>query len=96
MTEITKKELKHLAQLARIEISPSEEEKLIKDLQEIISYFEELKKLDTENVSPMTGGTFLENIFYEGEDKNYFDVKKATQQFLEKENNFLKIPGVFE
>ena len=62
---IGKRELEHLAKLARIELDPNEEEKLLRDLGAILEYFNELQKLDTSAVAPMTGGTDLRNIFRE-------------------------------
>ncbi|MBI2035126.1 MAG: Asp-tRNA(Asn)/Glu-tRNA(Gln) amidotransferase subunit GatC [Candidatus Liptonbacteria bacterium] len=61
MPEITKKEIKHLAELARLEISERDEEKLEHDLGEILNHFNELKEVDTENTKPLTGGTVLIN-----------------------------------
>ena len=58
-SSITKQELEHLAELARIELDPKEEDKLLKDLGNILDYFKELQALDTTNVAPMTGGTDL-------------------------------------
>lgn len=52
---ISKSTLEHLAKLARIELDPKEEEKLLKDLGEILEYFAELQKLETANVPPMAG-----------------------------------------
>jgi len=62
---INKKTLKYLAELSRIELKKESEEKLLKDLQKILAYFEELESVDTENIEPMTGGTIEKNIFRE-------------------------------
>ena len=68
---INKHELEHLAKLARIEIDPKEEEKLIADLGKILNYFTEFQALDTRTVEPMTGGTDLKNVFRDdGEREN--------------------------
>lgn len=95
--KITKKELEHLVELARIEIKSSEEEKLAEDLGKIIGYFEELKGLNTKNVLPMSGGTFLENIFQEKDfSQKRLSGEKSAEAFPERQDNFLKIPPVFE
>ena len=99
---IGKKELEHLAKLSRIELEPGEEEKLIKDLSNILEYFEELKKLDTSTVAPMTGGTDLRNVFREDAKEDGSGGPENTNQgagveaFPESNNGFLKIPPVFE
>ena len=91
---INKNTLKYLAELSRIELKEQEEEKILKDLQKILDYFNLLKEIDTENVEPMMGGTIAKNIFREEEEK--FKKEKLTEQFLENQDNFLKIPPVFE
>jgi aspartyl/glutamyl-tRNA(Asn/Gln) amidotransferase C subunit len=76
---IGKRELEHLAKLARIELDPREEEKLLRDLGAILEYFNELQKLDTSAVLPMTGGTDLRNVFREDGalDENVIDSPRS-------------------
>lgn len=52
----------HIAHLARIELSEKELSKFQNELSEILNFVEELNQVDTEGVSPMTGGTALKNI----------------------------------
>ena len=63
MSEIDEKKLENLAKLGRIELNESEKLKLLKDLPEILNHFQELQKIDTTNVEPMSGGVSQENIF---------------------------------
>ena len=114
MSDFDKKTLEYLAELGRIELAESEKSKLLKDLQEILNHFQELEKLDTSNVEPMSGGTFQQNIFREDikpqtdadhtQTNAEFPRESASSQrksalveaFPKKENDFLKIPPVFE
>jgi aspartyl-tRNA(Asn)/glutamyl-tRNA(Gln) amidotransferase subunit C len=101
MSQLSKKTLECLAELARIEISDKRQatsDKLLKDLQNILGYFEELKEADTENIEPMAGGTVEKNVFRDDieSDKRQAARDKLVKQFPEKENNYLKIPPVFE
>jgi len=95
---INKKTLGYLAELSRIELNKESEEKLLKDLQKILAYFEELKEVDIENIEPMAGGTIGINIFREDQESEEREVKseKLIEQFPEEENGFLKVPAVFE
>lgn len=91
---INKKTLQYLAELARIKIEAKKEEKLLKDLEEILTYFEELKALDTSAVlltrlpsptaqaigGPVTGGTNLNNVFREDEPIQSADKKNSVNQ----------------
>jgi aspartyl-tRNA(Asn)/glutamyl-tRNA(Gln) amidotransferase subunit C len=99
---ITKRELEHLAKLARIELDPKEEERLLKDLGNILEYFKELQALDTSAVMPMTGGTDLRNVFREdasGEENGgpeNTNRRAGVEAFPESKDGFNKIPPVFE
>lgn len=97
MSVLDKKTLEYLAELGRVKLNESEESKLLKDLQEILNHFQELQKIDTTDVEPMSGGAFGKNIFRLDEVKeNEKSEEKLIEVFPEKENNFLKVPPVFE
>jgi aspartyl-tRNA(Asn)/glutamyl-tRNA(Gln) amidotransferase subunit C len=102
MSQINEKSLEYLLSLARIkEPDAKRREKLLKDLSKILDYFNELKEVDTQNVEPLSGGTFLENVVREDSFKYRTLQQKAQEreisvsQFLERENDYLKIPPVF-
>lgn len=92
---LTKKDLEHLAELARIELKEGEEKKLQKDLAEILDYFKELQSLDTSAVAPMTGGTQLKNSLREDVLGKIDDTGKGPDAFPDKKNGYLKVPPVF-
>ena len=97
MPDINKKSLKHLADLARLELSEKEEEKLLKDLESILGHFKELESLDTANIAPMTGGTSLKNVFREdGERKSSLAAAPVVDAFPDKEGSYLKVPAIFK
>lgn len=98
MTEISKKTLEHLAELARLELNKNEEERFLKDLQKILGHFSELQSLNAENVPPMTGGTALKNVFREDENRpsNFIDAGKIAKQFPDYASGYLKVPPIFE
>jgi len=49
---ISKKEVQHIAKLARLGITKKEEEKFQKDLFSVLDYFNSLKELDVSGVEP--------------------------------------------
>ncbi len=79
-------------------------ERLRRELHSInyfgVSYFDQLKEVDTENVEPMTGGTFQKNIFREDVSDIRREINATNEEiieaFPEKENGLLKVPPVFE
>lgn len=50
---LSKKDLKHIASLARIELTKKEEERLGRDLSSILDYVKKLNELDIERVEPL-------------------------------------------
>ena len=52
MVQIDKNTIKSLTQLSRIHCGEDEQEKLLHDLQNILSYIEQLEEVSTENVPP--------------------------------------------
>lgn len=93
---INKQTLEHLAKLARIELDPKEEERLLHDLQKILDYFKELQEIDTSDVPPLSGGTELKNVFRDDAERHGVNQGAGTEQFPETHEGFLKIPPVFE
>lgn len=83
-------------ELARLEVDEEKQEKLLKDLKSILSYFEELQALDTRNISPLTGGTSLKNVFREDEERENSFRGLGPELFPESQDGFLKIPAIFK
>ncbi len=97
MTLINKKTLLHLADLARIELTEKEQERIQKDLGEILNYFKDLEQLDTKNVEPLSGGTDIKNSFRDDEALNMkLDGELCFDAFPEKKGRYNKVPPVFE
>ncbi|OGF89375.1 hypothetical protein A3I27_03220 [Candidatus Giovannonibacteria bacterium RIFCSPLOWO2_02_FULL_43_11b] len=92
---ISKEEVKKLAELARIQLTVSEEEKLEKDLSNILGYIEKLKEVDISNVPEMTHATEAKNVFRADKEVLRDDIL-LREQFPESERGYLKVKGVFE
>lgn len=95
MNMLNKKTLQHLVELSRIKIDGRKEEKFLEDFGKIIGYFEELKKVDTEQVEPMSGGAELVNVSRKDESDDEL-IGRGKAGFPEEQKGFLRIPGVFE
>ncbi|HUZ93037.1 MAG TPA: Asp-tRNA(Asn)/Glu-tRNA(Gln) amidotransferase subunit GatC [Candidatus Paceibacterota bacterium] len=93
---INKQTLEHLAKLARIELDPKEEAKLLKDLENILGHVKELDELDTSRVVPMAGGAFQKNVFREDGARENTNRGAGVEAFPEKKDGYLKTPPVFE
>jgi len=51
--KVAETDVLHVAELANLELTPSERERMVRDLNSILGYVERLNELDTTNVPPM-------------------------------------------
>ena len=65
MAKLTKEEVKHVANLARLAITEEEAEKFAEQLGKITDFAEQLNELDTTNVEPTTHVLPLVNVMRE-------------------------------
>lgn len=72
-TKITKKDIEHLKKLARVEFGDAETEDLARDLENILSFVEQLKEADVSSVPEMTHAADLKNVFRKDENPQEFD-----------------------
>jgi aspartyl-tRNA(Asn)/glutamyl-tRNA(Gln) amidotransferase subunit C len=62
---ITKKEVEHVARLARLALSEEEKDKYTSQLGSILGYIEKLKELNTDGVEPTSHALPLSNVWRE-------------------------------
>lgn len=90
------KEIDHLLELSRLEISNTEKDNLQQDLENILKYVEKLSTVDTNNVEPMTGGTFNVNEYRaDNFEARSFDSNKVLSSAPKKDNDFFEVPKIF-
>ena len=63
MTQISRDDVLHLAQLSKLELADSEIDGLQTDISNILGYVEQLSKLDTTGVEPTYQVTSLGNVW---------------------------------
>jgi len=98
---LTDKEVRHIAQLARIKITEQEEKSLKKDLSSILEYIDKLNEVDTTGVEPLYQTTGLVNSFRTDEHRKDFEMNdeldaKLIGQAPHKEDRFIKVKPVFK
>jgi len=90
------KEINHLLELARIELSSQEQEKIALDLEKILDYVKQLQELDTTGAEPMTGGTSIQNICREDEVHEQKENDELKKSAFSTEKGYFKVPPIFE
>jgi len=96
---LTDKEVRHIAELARIKISAKEEKSLKKDLSSILEYINKLNEVDTTGVEPLYQTTGLVGSFRDDEPRGEFKMdenlnEKLIGQAPHSQNRFIKVKSV--
>jgi aspartyl-tRNA(Asn)/glutamyl-tRNA(Gln) amidotransferase subunit C len=95
---INKEKLKHLAELAKIDLSEEELEKFLEDLNNILNYVDEIKDLNLDQFEPTVGGAVQKLELREDETEIENDETKTLiiDQFPDKKENYLKISKIIK
>ncbi len=94
--QLTKEEVKHIAQLARLAITDKEVEKFSEQLSNILSHAKMLNEVNTDNVEPIAQITGLENVTHKDEEKDCkFTDDLLAQSPQDIQNHMIKVKNVF-
>jgi aspartyl-tRNA(Asn)/glutamyl-tRNA(Gln) amidotransferase subunit C len=96
---ITKKQVEHMAKLARMELTEKEKEKFTKELSSILDYFKQLNKVDTSKVDGISQVTGLENVVREDEKirSTKSEIRnKILKQAPNRKGDYYKVPKILE
>lgn len=95
MTQITRDDVLHLAQLSSLELSKAEIDGLKNDIGNILGYVEQLNGLNVDNIEPTYQVTDLENVW---RDDTIIDYGVTREDLLrcapESVDNQVKVPKV--
>jgi aspartyl-tRNA(Asn)/glutamyl-tRNA(Gln) amidotransferase subunit C len=93
---ITIKEVEHVANLARLELSSAEKEQFAGQLNAILKYAEKLNQLDTDGIEPTSHVLPLSNVMREDTVKSSWPIEKVLCNAPEEEDDQFKVPAVLE
>lgn len=89
-------DVKYVANLARISLSPAEEEKISAQINGILGYIEKLKELDVANVEPTAHAVPLINVFRADEIRPSISNEDALRNAPSKANGLFLVPKIVE
>ena len=94
--KITRKEVEHVASLARLALKEEEMEQFTEQLSEILTYVEKLNELDTKNVEPTSHVLPVSNVMRNDETTISLDRRKALGNAPDRTEEFFRVPKVIE
>lgn len=89
-------DIDYVLKLARIYLKKEEKEKIEKDLIKIVSYFENLNKIDTDKIEPTFHATGNKNVFREDEVKDFKYKDDIIENAPNREDRYFKVKRIIE
>ncbi len=96
MAKITRKEVEHVARLARLELSEDEKARMTDQLDAILGYFDSLSRLDTTEVEPMTTVIPMVSVMRDDEVRPSLPLEQALAGAPDREDEFFRVPRIIE
>ncbi|HZG15746.1 MAG TPA: Asp-tRNA(Asn)/Glu-tRNA(Gln) amidotransferase subunit GatC [Candidatus Bathyarchaeia archaeon] len=96
MSAITRKEVEHVANLARLQLTEDEAERFTNDLNAILVFAAKLDELDTSDIPPTSHATDVKNVMREDVNRPSLPPEDVLRNAPEHEDGQIKVPAVFE
>ena len=89
-------QVEHIANLARLELTPEELAQYQEQLSDILDYFKQLQAIPTENIRPTTSGSALEVSIRRDQVIEGLNLEDVLKNAAATEKEQFKVPPVFE
>lgn len=89
-------EVRKIALLARLKLTPAEEQRHAETISTVLDFVAQLNEVDTEGVEPTAQVTGLEDFSRADVSRDCAHKKELLAQMPQVENNLLKVPAVFK
>ena len=93
---LSKKEIEHIAMLARLSLTEEEKELFGTQLSSILDYMEKLNELDTEHIEPTSHVLSLSNILREDTPRDSIPREDALSNAPDRTDKFYRVPKIIE
>jgi aspartyl-tRNA(Asn)/glutamyl-tRNA(Gln) amidotransferase subunit C len=93
---VSKKDVEHVAILARLEFKVEEKDSLINDLNKVLGYIEKLNELDTENEDIIVNPYYIENKFREDDIQQSMKVEDVIGNAPQSLEGYIVVPKIID
>ena len=94
--KLTRNEVEHIADLARLELTPEEISRYREQLSDILEYANRLQAIDTSKIPPTSSVLPSRSVLGPDDTGQSMDVNEVLENAPSKEKNQFKVPPVFE
>ena len=89
-------DIEKVAKLARLELSEDEKKTFGSQMEQILTYMEQLNRIDTTGVEPMSHAIPIHNVFREDEVKPSVPQEEVLAIAPDQEDEHFKVPRIIE
>jgi len=89
-------DIEKVAKLARLELSEDEKKMFGSQMEQILTYMEQLNRIDTTGVEPMSHAIPIHNVFREDEVKVSVPQEEVLAIAPDQEDGHFKVPRIIE
>jgi len=93
---IERKDVEHVARLARLALTDDEIERMREQLNGILSYIEKLNELDTDGIEPTSHAVPMLNVMREDEPGPCLPRDEALANAPDRSGEFFRVPRIIE
>lgn len=93
---ITAEDILKIASLARLELTPEEVEKMLKDMESILGYIGQLNELNTEDIAPTAHSQELKNVMREDLVSPFSGREEIMKNAPEEEDGYFRVKRVVD
>lgn len=93
---ISKKDVEHVAKLARLGLSEAEKDLFASQLSNILEYAETINKLDTSKVQPTSHVIPMKNVLREDRAVKFADAEAIISNAPKEEDHMFSVPKIME
>ena len=94
MTKISSSDVRKVAKLARLELEEDQIDTYTAQIEEILSYVDQLQEIDTQNIYPMTRAVEVVNVTREDSIEVNCSREDILNQAPHREGDFFRVPKI--
>lgn len=93
---ISIRDVEHVANLARLALTPAETEQFTEQLNKILEHAQELQQLQLDDVEPTSHVLPIENVMREDQSRQWLTHEEALANAPDKDAGQFRVPAVME
>ena len=93
---LTLEDVKYIANLARLELTEEELIRYREQLSSILDYFQQLEKLDTDNIIPTTSASDGQNLLRDDKIQSGLEKSDLLLNAPDSDESMFRVPPIFE